>query len=289
MHPSITHLIRRALPLAVAITALAAGSASAKAGGPTVTEFDVPFGGPRIRIVETAKPKTKTVLIDWEKDGKWDAGVTDVDGDGVMDFRWVDSPKGDGKPQPGELKRIPKPDPDKICALPPAAGPAAVASTQRRPARRRCLEQRRAALRLLRAAGRGRAPEPAQPVAANVPAPPASEHVPAPLAAANPKPGCAGTREADIDGDGEAELVGTDGNVPANNSHATDLDGDGDKDCVAVGAKDGAKIACIANVDNDPRDQEIVVEDPNVAPANSYGVDLDGDGDHDVVVVGTKR
>jgi ABC-type Fe3+-hydroxamate transport system substrate-binding protein len=109
-------IIARALPLTVAIAALAAASASAQAG-PTVTEIDIP-SGPRIRIVETAKPKTKTVLIDWTKDGKWDVGVVDTDGNGFMDMRWVDG-NGDGKPQRRELTPIPEPDPDKICAAEP--------------------------------------------------------------------------------------------------------------------------------------------------------------------------
>ncbi|MBI3961782.1 MAG: hypothetical protein HY335_03440, partial [Deinococcus sp.] len=43
-----------------------------------------------------------------------------------------------------------------------------------------------------------------------------------------------------------------------------------------------------ANTDNDPADTEVIVNDPNLFPNNSYGIDLDGDGDHDIVVVGTK-
>ena len=42
------------------------------------------------------------------------------------------------------------------------------------------------------------------------------------------------------------------------------------------------------NLDNDPKDTEIVLEDPNLPPNRSYGIDLDGDGDHDIIVVGTK-
>ena len=60
-----------------------------------------------------------------------------------------------------------------------------------------------------------------------------------------------------------------------------------DPDLVVIGTKDGVKRT--KNNDNDgDKEDEIILEDPNISPTETYGKDLDGDGDHDVIVVGTK-
>ena len=93
---------------------------------------------------------------------------------------------------------------------------------------------------------------------------------------------------ADIDGDGELEVLEGDPALAPNQSRAARLDNDRDADLVVVGIAGGAAATSTANVDNDPKDEEIIVEDPNRSPNQSYGIDLDGDGDNDIIVIGTK-
>jgi hypothetical protein len=94
---------------------------------------------------------------------------------------------------------------------------------------------------------------------------------------------------ANVDNDRtEVEVIMEDPNLPPNQSYGIDLDGDGDHDIIVIGTQGGARVVGTGNVDNDPNDTEILVEDPNIFPNQSYGIDLDGDGDHDIIVTGTR-
>jgi hypothetical protein len=61
-------------------------------------------------------------------------------------------------------------------------------------------------------------------------------------------------------------------------------------DEVTIGTKDAAKVVRVANFDNDPADDEVIVLDPTLEANGSGGFDLAGDADDDadVVVAGTK-
>ncbi len=92
-----------------------------------------------------------------------------------------------------------------------------------------------------------------------------------------------------VDNDpGDTEIIVADPNLPLGQSIGIDLDGDGDIDIVRVGTQDGAHVQGSGNVDNDPGDTEIIVKDPTLPLGQSAGVDLDGDGDIDIVRVGTQ-
>ena len=100
----------------------------------------------------------------------------------------------------------------------------------------------------------------------------------------------AGAATANVDNDSkDTEVLTPDKSLPPQSSYGLDTDGDGDHDVVVVGTEGGASVTGTGNVDNDPNDTEVLVQDPNLPPNGSYGIDLDGDGDHDIIVVGTQN
>ncbi len=93
---------------------------------------------------------------------------------------------------------------------------------------------------------------------------------------------------SDIDGDGEEEIVVTDSERDPRKSESVDIDGDGDPDIVVIGTKDGAERKDDFKEGIFDEEKEIVIEDPNRSADKTTGVDLDKDGDPDVIVIGTK-
>jgi len=93
---------------------------------------------------------------------------------------------------------------------------------------------------------------------------------------------------SDIDGDEEEEIVVTDAERDPRKSESVDIDGDGDPDIVVLGTKDGAERKDDFEEGIFDEEKEIVVEDPNRDADKTTGVDLDGDGDPDIIILGTK-
>ncbi|MEW6582242.1 MAG: hypothetical protein AB1416_05740 [Actinomycetota bacterium] len=292
-----------AAPAAAAPPSPASSVAVVQDGAPTATDVDVP-SGPRIRLADlNGDGRVDVVLVDWQPDGTWDAGLVDRDRDGVFDVRWTDA-NGDGKPQKGELTPIPVIDDtwahlDGVSGRPVSAlAPRTSAVACRRPAKAGthrtrvvCADARCRAAAKVRCSGTSLPPRLSRRLVALADAPTRASDAPVPtemvpldlVGAPAPE-----RLTVDVDGDGEGEVVGTDGAIFPNQTYASDLDGDGDRDQVTVGTAGGGRVAGTGNVDNDPKDTEVIVEDPCLFPNQSYGIDLDGDGDIDLVVIGTK-
>jgi len=101
---------------------------------------------------------------------------------------------------------------------------------------------------------------------------------------------------SNVDNDpGDNEAVSTDSTRSPAQSSASDDDADGDIDRITVGTHsttpggDACEVESTEgdSVDNDATESEVVVSDPEYSPGQSYGVDMDGDGDYDIIVVGT--
>jgi hypothetical protein len=95
----------------------------------------------------------------------------------------------------------------------------------------------------------------------------------------------------DVDGDGDEEIIVQDPTLLPETPRRKDLDGDGDIDLVVVGTRGLGKVVAVVNMDGiSDDDAEIIVADPTLSPMtrSSFSLDLDGDGDQDVIVAGTR-
>ena len=94
-------------------------------------------------------------------------------------------------------------------------------------------------------------------------------------------------RFEDIDGDNEPELIVLDPSIRPRTSSGRDMDGDGDLDLIVVGTKGSARLLTNTVDMDDDGEQEMVMHDPKLTTEQSYGRDLDQDGDPDIMVIGT--
>jgi hypothetical protein len=286
---------------------------------PTHRDVTLPNGA-KMRMVDfNGDGKWDTFLFDWNDDGVWDAGAVDCDRDGKFDYRWTDK-NGDGEPEPGELTPLRGPRADDTCVV---AKRAYKSSRCRKHPHRILGLRRRPNLRFVgstQPAPQLPAPQQQQadPQPQSTPAPPAPTGMTADVNGdgtpdavstdggrtsntsyfadgAQSDEVVVGTKDggkvhgkANVDNDPrDEEIILEEPNLSPNESHGMDLDGDGDHDVIVIGTEGGAKVVETGNADNDPSDVEIFVEDPNRSSNESYGIDTDGDGDHDVMVFGT--
>jgi hypothetical protein len=226
--------------------------------------------------------QTDVILVDEDGDGDFDLGALDRDRDGKFDTRWVDR-NGDGKWQSGEIERI---KPDKGARKPGKRGGKVYKLRFDR-----CRSVHRARTCLVRSphrvfglpAKRLRLPAPNQPL-------PVQQQDPQPQPQPQPRPQppvVTPLGAFDADGDGEKETVLGDEGLANGQGHWADDDRDGDADGVTVGTHGGTGSAGAHNLDNDPKDEELVLTDPGLAPGQVLLLDIDRDGDPDVVWVGT--
>jgi len=94
-------------------------------------------------------------------------------------------------------------------------------------------------------------------------------------------------RFEDIDGDNEPELIVIDPSIRPRSSSGKDMDNDGDLDLIVVGVKGSAKLLTKTVDMDDDGETEMVMHDPKLTLKQSYGRDLDQDGDPDIMVIGT--
>lgn len=219
--------VAAAAPFATAVatpknpTAGAASALARAVAGRTPNTATFVRAGTRVRVVRTGR-RVSSALLDRNRDGRFDAGAIDLDRDGRLDFAWLDRDR-DGRPQPKELRRL----------------------------HRAPLVLRTGACALARGT-------------------------------------CANLDVVvDTDGDREDETVKGDPGLYSGGSYGRHTDGDADADEIVVGTKGGATVSGTGNLDNDPRDTEVIVEDPTLPAGQFHAVDIDRDGDADVIVVGT--
>jgi hypothetical protein len=88
----------------------------------------------------------------------------------------------------------------------------------------------------------------------------------------------------EIDGDGELDVVLFDPTRRRDRSLVVDMDQDGDPDLVVVGAAGGATLAFggVADIDFDG-DVELRLLTEDLPPGTTFGIDVDGDGDPDLI------
>jgi hypothetical protein len=279
--------------LAIASAGLATASADAKPPkAPQACGIAIPADskqvdvrlseGGTMRLIEvSANGKRDFVLLDLDADRQWDAGAADCDLDGTLDHRWLDR-TGHSGATPGNMKRIKRSvKVGKGCRV------------TKRVARKACRSHPQWILGL-RALPKGfpvAAAQPSKPQPAPAPAPaPAPQPVhPDPTPQPKPQPPSPRTPmniQADVNGDGHLDPIFGDTTLTVFDSafvHAMTSDE------VTVGTKDGAKVVRVGNVDGAyGEDEEVVIEDPTVEAKYSGGIDLDGDGDNDAIVAGTK-
>lgn len=99
----------------------------------------------------------------------------------------------------------------------------------------------------------------------------------------DPRPDSTVQEPVDLDGDGDTEIIASDPSLEPGDHRDGKIDDDEDFDVIWVGSK-GATYGGHRDVDGDGED-EVVVEDPEGTPG-TRGIDIDNDGDVDIVVVG---
>ena len=293
-------------------------------GQPDHRDVTLP-NGTKMRMVDfDGDGRWDTFLFDWNGDGVWDAGAVDCDRDGKFDFRWTDK-NGDGKPSKDELTPIRGPRADDTCVVAKRAlksgacrkRPHRILGLRRRP-NLRFVGSTQPAPQMPQQQPAQQQPAPQQPAPQSTPAPPTPTGLSADVNGdgtpdaistdggrtsntsyladtAQSDEVVVGTKDGgkvhgkgNVDNDPrDEEVITEDPTRPSNSSYGIDLDGDGDHDVIVIGTQGGGKVAETGNADNDPSDVEIFVEDPTRPSNSSYGIDLDGDGDHDVIVIGT--
>jgi hypothetical protein len=228
--------------------------------------------------------KIDTVMVDVDADGDLDYGALDGNRDGRFDARWVDK-DGDGRTDDNEIEEI------------ESSSQASRTGTRGKVHKvrfDRCLSVKRVRRCLVHSphrvfglrANRFRfvpLPLPVPP-APQQPAPPAQQPEPQPQPQPKPAPVPFGTFDAD--GDGEKETAIGDPTVASPRSRATYDDGDLDADGVEVGTLGGVTLGGVHNIDNDPKDDELVLLDPTLPPGQVREFDVEPDHDADVIFVG---
>lgn len=281
-------ITRRIATVAAGLAVLGSGFATepaeARSPKPTVTEIEL-HNGAVVRIVDrNGDGVADIVYIDVSGDGKWDSAALDRDLDGRFDHRWEDR-NGDGEPTRDEFTRI---------------------KTDKANKKNTCLKAKRAVKRPClrrphRLLGLTRMPKLVLPAAdVQVPAqpqPPAqqpNEPQPAPQPPA-PRPEEQDDRHpldfgADVTGDGKAETFK--GDPSEGPSESVLLTANGQSEVIVGTAQGQAKIHGKCDADNDRKDEDFVVADPNRDPSASVAVNLDpnnnNDGDVDMFVIGTR-
>jgi hypothetical protein len=286
-------IVKTLILAAVLSLALAAG---ASADSPTkIRTVKLPNGGTAWLGDDNLDGRVDGVTFDLDGDGTDDVMLLDLNHDGKFEHRWIDRNK-DGKHQAGEE--------DNPLATRTGRRKARRGCATIHGRKRLCLWRGRVRIRFPKQRHRGQqrpatpapAPAPKQPAPASAPpapappapAPPATPTpAPPPPAPAPPRLELTGIL-ADLDMDGEAERILADPGRRPQSTQFVDDDGDGDVDTVIAGTEGGARVAGVHQVDNDPEDLEVVIEDPGIETSGSFGFSLDADTDPDVAVVGAK-
>lgn len=98
-----------------------------------------------------------------------------------------------------------------------------------------------------------------------------------------------GTANLDNDvSNGDLETYCEDETLAPGQVQATDEDGDGDFESLVIGVGSHGKILGLSDIDGDEIDLEIAVSDPTNPVGEILSHDADGDGDLEVLWVGTK-
>ena len=288
-----------------ALVPLAAIAALALPAGAQAKPTDLPLaGGGTVRAVDQDHDRRLDLLLwDAQGDGRFDAGAIDADRDGRFEHRWTDA-DADGLAQRDEVTK---------------AAPTRACRTERRVLRcalrtpRRVFGKQAGPQRgnpVGQAQGQGQA-APAKPAPQQTPPPPApqgpepKETAPAPMydtapakdAPAMPQPPQAPVQEtlptsydtlmeADVDCNERKERIIGANVLHPKRSMAVDTNGDGRPDVIVVGTAYGP-VVDVLNMDNDPCDEEIVVLS-NLNTTTEV-LDLDGDGDFDLVILGSDK